>query len=543
VDGLCWPQGLDTQGPKFLVEVLPGDASLPPDTLDLRLRDPLAPSARKRDERIQVHVTSDAPDLVVDSVRLAVGGIGADGGISLGEPLPVTPTTSCERAYCGLAEVDLSQPEMAAFRGRFRLVASGADRFLNSGSGNGEVEVTRWKWEFDAHSPIVTPPALGTQGIIYVATRSNADGGVVAIRPNGSVWWTQDTEPPTGQLAVAAESRGRSELLYMTMGQAMQKLSVWQANGGRTLGGCSTLDGGYQAEGLALGTGLTLDGGVTDIVTSGFHNAALQEAQLVGIRWHDASVGGCFWGRQGTDTFMGVVANDNHFYFATHQGAHFTIQAQGSSNIDRFECFNRSRLAMADSTLVGIQQGSGKVYSSSTPTSTCTELADRSREGLQELTSAPVVDARGRILYGKVAADGGTYLARASAEGAQILDSSLTQGRVEGAPVLGQGGLVYTATSKGALQVWTDELKLAWGVPAEVFDAIKVPATLDCARDIRGAPLPGRPGVWYVPHGSRLLAVIVDSRGLDTHAKWPKYQHDPRNTGNAAVELAQFACP
>ena len=37
-------------------------------------------------------------------------------------------------------------------------------------------------------------------------------------------------------------------------------------------------------------------------------------------------------------------------------------------------------------------------------------------------------------------------------------------------------------------------------------------------------------------------ALIVDSRGIDTTAAWPKYQHDPRNTGNADTPVSEFAC-
>lgn len=68
---------------------------------------------------------------------------------------------------------------------------------------------------------------------------------------------------------------------------------------------------------------------------------------------------------------------------------------------------------------------------------------------------------------------------------------------------------------------------------------------IDCLRDGTGQAVAGRPlGVLYAPSiNGHLYAFIVDSAGLDTSSAWPKYQHDPRNTGNADTNLAAFACP
>jgi hypothetical protein len=53
---------------------------------------------------------------------------------------------------------------------------------------------------------------------------------------------------------------------------------------------------------------------------------------------------------------------------------------------------------------------------------------------------------------------------------------------------------------------------------------------------------PGLPGVLYaVTRGGRLYSLVVDSRGLDTSAPWPKYQHDARNTGNPSTPIS--SCP
>ncbi|MBX5481033.1 MAG: hypothetical protein IRZ16_04165 [Myxococcaceae bacterium] len=73
---------------------------------------------------------------------------------------------------------------------------------------------------------------------------------------------------------------------------------------------------------------------------------------------------------------------------------------------------------------------------------------------------------------------------------------------------------------------------------------IEASPNIDCTRDSTGAALKGLPGVLYVGSNSgNLYAFVVDSRGIDTSAPWPKYQHDPRNTGNADTDLSEFACP
>ena len=58
----------------------------------------------------------------------------------------------------------------------------------------------------------------------------------------------------------------------------------------------------------------------------------------------------------------------------------------------------------------------------------------------------------------------------------------------------------------------------------------------DASSDYWGGQVPA-----LLASGRRV--VVIDSRGIDTQAPWPKYQHDPRNTGNSATPLTDFACP
>lgn len=109
--------------------------------------------------------------------------------------------------------------------------------------------------------------------------------------------------------------------------------------------------------------------------------------------------------------------------------------------------------------------------------------------------------------------------------------------------LLGEGNWLYVSAASG-FQAWhQDGGSPEWEATDAGFSTASVPLSIDCTRDSDGSALP-RPGVVYVQtNASELTAIVVDSRGIDTTAPWPKYQHDPRNTGNADTPLSEFACP
>ena len=116
------------------------------------------------------------------------------------------------------------------------------------------------------------------------------------------------------------------------------------------------------------------------------------------------------------------------------------------------------------------------------------------------------------------------------------------------APILGQGGRLFALAENGALSEWSmaSPPVRGWTAPLDPgpAPAFEASPTLDCARDAAGLIVAGRPGTLYAASRSgKLYAVIVDSRGIDASAAWPKYQKDPRNSGNATTALAEFSCP
>jgi hypothetical protein len=109
--------------------------------------------------------------------------------------------------------------------------------------------------------------------------------------------------------------------------------------------------------------------------------------------------------------------------------------------------------------------------------------------------------------------------------------------------VLGQGGWLYLSASSG-FQAWKqDGTAPVWEAADAGFSTADVALNIDCTRDDNGVGL-SRPGVVYVKTGvTKLSAIVVDSHGIDATAPWPKYQHDPRNTGNVDTPLTDFSCP
>jgi hypothetical protein len=93
----------------------------------------------------------------------------------------------------------------------------------------------------------------------------------------------------------------------------------------------------------------------------------------------------------------------------------------------------------------------------------------------------------------------------------------------------------------------TEEWNWAGLFPSPAVAAAISQLNLDINRSSTTPCATGAPGVLYVASTNngvtRLHALLVDSRGLDKAAPWPRYQHNPANSGNAATGLANWTCP
>lgn len=122
----------------------------------------------------------------------------------------------------------------------------------------------------------------------------------------------------------------------------------------------------------------------------------------------------------------------------------------------------------------------------------------------------------------------------------------------ERAPLLGEGGKVYVIGSDGVLRVLrADTLAEEWSWSGLFPSAAPAGAISQLNADLdRSVPSPCasfQPGVLYaastVGGVTTLRALLVDSRGVDALAPWPRHQHNPANTGNAGTSLSQWTCP
>jgi hypothetical protein len=114
--------------------------------------------------------------------------------------------------------------------------------------------------------------------------------------------------------------------------------------------------------------------------------------------------------------------------------------------------------------------------------------------------------------------------------------SSQTNGLVRGVPALGDDQSIYAATSLGVLEAKRANLTALWSAQSLTQGGFLGSPVLDCARE---GSLQGT--VYIASDVGELIAVVVDSRALDSSAPWPKYQHDVRNTGNPTTPIQ--SCP
>jgi len=543
---------VDTTPPTFTVTVPTADAGAVAGGTSYA--DPSLPTAWRRDQVVPVQIRTN--ELNLDPSPLTVvlrtdGGTGSTVNVvafAQGEP--------CDAGFCGVARMNLWEPPFDAFRGPMVVEVRGQDRAGNVGTSSGVVNVTRWKWRHDiAGATITATPALGNTGVVYVGTTngSDNDGQLLALSPNGRVLWAASGGAVVASPTVGNVQDGGVERVYA----ALRKGSVSR------VGFFDSADGGFTAACNDVNS------------TSVLVQSSLAFAQLSAGSASE-TVYGVYSGRAGGTIFAirpeaendvvfrcpittavgdvsapgNMVASGNAVVFGSSDGRlkSYALDTTGTSFTPQW---SQPLVAVATDPSTLLQPSSlaaagGAVYGGGN-LGGLSKLFSAPLDGGQPPAYFPTASVIGNPSIGNMSGN----VAVAGLENARLFSLSISDGGtqsidtagevIRSAPVWGSDGYVYTGgATSGAIQARRPLGNVAWQF--EPGSTIGASLTLDCNRQPEGSAISGLPGVLYAAtRDGKVHAIVVDSRGLDTSAPWPKYQHDARNTGNPSTPIS--SCP
>lgn len=531
------------------------------DSATLIFRDPVAgfgADAWRRDETFTVTIASDAEDLDPARVQVRLVGIGAGGLGGREDPLPVTPASGCGQRYCATAPVDLALAEMGAFRGEMRLLVTARDLAGNLATDEKVLKVTRWKWAYAAGGKVKVTPAIGSTGKLYFGTDA-ATANVIALNPGGAEVWKKNYGAMEGSPAVGAPVGGRERVYVGVTGSTGAMLyALHDATGDVLSLGTPTpapASCGPYSGGVVLGAAAVSDTtAATTIETmhAVYNLGTAGGGSLVALRPGGSTGALCVLQTavENVPAGGGVVVSGTDAYFSDLAGKIRAYTFNAGSWDPRF-AVSTGFFTYALAVLPGAGQllaggggpGSGAVLT--------LPLAGGAVSSLTGTAAAwnPAVGGTAASPFAFLGMNDGTLRQVPADLSSEI--SVATSGVVRGAPAVGRDGLLYVTTATGALEVRSSsDLSLVWSaaefgpLASDTLGDASASVALDCARpDDGGAALPGRPGTLYAGSAStnKLYAFVVDARGLDPEAPWPKYQHDERNSGNPAAPIT--VCP
>ncbi|QSQ19508.1 PQQ-like beta-propeller repeat protein [Pyxidicoccus parkwayensis] len=542
------------------VELLPGGDVVDGGTAFV-YADPREPGARHRDEAVVVRVRSDLLNLEAGTLSVSMRGQGVGSDAS-----PVGVEDCGAASFCKDVRLQLWDAPLDAFRGTFTVNASIRD--ATSGithTAKTSFKVTRWKWAFTGEAgPIQTSPAIGPGGTVFFGT-GTPTGSVFALNPGGTVRWSKRVGEVTTGPVVGTAGGGRVyvgvDATSVTSGDGRILYALSSSSGAQVGAGCSLVANEFRTP-LALTTTQRSDEPAKlETVVTLREEYPSAEATLVAFRPDAEASRRC--DPLPLETYSipdagSMIAVGSDVYFASDPGLYglrysssgwipkpgFTvIDAPWGETTGLALAKNTPHLVMAgarDDTSLGgalgsfhaADGGAGPNYAWGSGVPPIRNLV------------LGFVNGAETAFFGHDWASG--ELKAVSTEDMTLKVTAQNAGRLPNAPVLGASGKLYTATS-GAGRV--TEWNVSGLTPVWAEDSIAAVAdwpasgspALDCARYPDGGTRTEQLGTLYVPGGNGVLhAIIVDSRGLDTSAAWPHFQHDARNTGNPATSLA---CP
>lgn len=511
-----------------------------------------------RSGRARILVVANEP-LQAGSVMARVWIAGPDAG-------PATAvaggTDGCDGgAWCGTAELDLASPAMLEFRSAFQVYVTGRDLADNEGTGQSETgdshaRVTRWKWESGTGGgAILSPPAIDEDGTLIVGYAGVP--GLRAHRPqDGTVRATESTAGPIWSSPVLGSASAGEAPVFVVIdvsGKPAARAFHWvPANDAFADGGAPCPQTGVTAASLNVSGAYARTGpdGGEDTFFFALNEELFSYRPRNGpIPCFAAPIGAAVGDGQGVSArsgtspeapmilFFGESAGRVRifYYFMGILTSGVGFQLPGASRTRRIVVAKGTSAAGATQPGTylfsvpdtGVADGGAWVLEAPFPTQDAIQLRD------------------GRLVAGT--ADGGLFSAFEGAD-AGVLDSTGSTDPVTSAPAAGEDGTLYVLVGdspKATRLVALDgQFRRLWAADLGPNVVSRSSVTLDCTRDPQGRPVTGAPGVAYLgTDDGRLIAVVVDSRGLDVDAPWPKLHRDPRNTANAATSMEPYRCP
>lgn len=541
---------VDTTGPAFAVFVPPANAG--GSDGGTTYGDPALADAWRRDQVVPVEIRTNEPNLDPSTVTVALQG--TDGGIA--PAVAVTPLSgACDAGFCGVAQMKLWEPPFDAFRGTMTVNVQGEDTVGNTGSGSATFNVTRWKWAFDVQTGVIrSTPAVSQQGLIYFGTTTGTDGRVFALSPDGPKQWETGTGVVVSGPTVGVSNSG-VEKIYVGVNPSSTSAALIALNGstGAEVVRCD-VNKGQIASSLAL-TQSPVEAalGVVNVNVGGSTGVV---GALLAIRPEGAattcnSTEPIARGQVSTSAVGPLVIEGDTVFFSDSSGRLTSYQLGSTTARSGWPVptnFSINGLALVGTDVVGANGGlfsdQGQLFSIpkvggvASPPWRYPSTTDMF---INQLSVGPA----NAIFFGSENLPnppGSAGLASIPVGGNTLNVLQSEAGSFKGAPAIGHGGVLYAATEgTGSVGEWsTDTFSNRWTLASGIGSTSISPA-LDCARDGAGTARAENLGVLYVPAGGKLYAFVVDSRGLDTSAPWPKYQHDSRNTGNPATPIS--SCP
>jgi outer membrane protein assembly factor BamB len=510
--------------------------------------DPQQPESYRRDETARVTVESSSADLDPASIQFEVQAIG---GPAITD-LQLTDCAPPTAPFCKTVEVPLWRPALNAFRGSFTVQVTGKDRVGNSVTVARPIPVTRWRWAFEgASGTIRSSPAIGQTGTVYFGT-SESNGKVFALTPGGAKKWTTDVSlgAVTGSVAVGRPRAGNEEYVFVgaTSGGATQFYALKGTDGAQHAR-CPGTAGGY---GSALFEGSfavdSTTGTLAYETAAAVFNNSPTAGRIVVLRPDEALPGDrctSYTNTSGanllpsTTAGASVVRSGDDIFFGTSTGRLTSYRIGNNTPTAGWPVdmgFAPHGLAIIGTTLyggTGDRPDNGGLFTLPTAGGTTVSYLYPATPTSRVFNLA--VGAGNIAFFGAESISGNSLVRLELGNPAANTPVGGAGGRA--APVVGRNNALYTAADNGDVTAWTaDTLTSRWTVSLGA-GAPDASPTLDCLREGGGAVPANTLGMLYVPAGSKLHALIVDSPGLDSNAPWPKYQHDLRNSGNPATPI------